>query len=112
VSITFVCAAVCYSNVSVGVNCVFHGGRLSWQYHRITATRLVVFVVVSRGFCCCFSVLAKRLAGKSVAEMTYFMSIETLNLDSLRPVSQRRHSRNIHDVLPQTVGLHRSIMNI
>ena len=37
-------------------------------------------MVVSRGFCFCFSVLAKRLAAKSIPAASYSLSSGTLNL--------------------------------
>jgi len=37
-------------------------------------------VVVSRGFCFCVSVLAKRLAAKSIPAASYSLSSGTLNL--------------------------------
>jgi len=43
----------------------------------------MLFLVVSPRFCFCFQVLAKRLAGKSVPKITYFVSSGTLNLNSI-----------------------------
>jgi len=40
---------------------------------------LALFLVIS--------VLAKRLAGKSISDMTYIVSIVTLNLNSINPVA-------------------------
>jgi len=46
---------------------------------------LYIFVVISSGVLfLLFSVLAKRLAGKSISEMIYFVSNGMLNLNSTR----------------------------
>jgi len=43
----------------------------------------VFVVVVSAGFGFLFSVVAKRLAGKSISNIAYFVSSGTLNIHSI-----------------------------
>jgi len=57
--------------------------------HRYPDIKLSVMLLSSA---CLFSVLAKRLAGKSVSDMTYVVSSGTLNLDSINQ-SACLHSR-------------------
>jgi len=48
---------------------------LLYYLYSVSLGLLYIFVVISPGFLSfVFSVLAKRLAGKSISEMTYFVS--------------------------------------
>jgi len=51
-----------------------------------------------------FSVLVKRLAGKSVSDMTYLVPSETLNLNSINPrTHQKRLPPDLRDILLQGI---------
>jgi len=54
-----------------------------WLYYYRFSYVGLGFVFASPGFSLFFLVLAKRLAGKSIPEMTYFVLSETLSIHSV-----------------------------
>jgi len=82
-----------------------HGDRLSNYVPHMMHVCVVVSLVIAvrqgllyffleffSGFCFCFSVLAKRLVGNSVPEMTYFVSSVTLNSNSVNQLINQLYS--------------------